>query len=198
MICYWYDPSKTHIIEILSIHQVSVIKNQKSSSMYQHTSAPLVLFPPLRKKPNPNKTREAANIQPNHIISELNVAFNTFMHQLIFLNCFNCLFEGAILLCKKKALFSLKPRSAKPFPLRLLVVEGSHQELNPSPVTSKLYSEQPDPWQHPLSGLSSPGCLLWGHRWAQPHCCLEGRQWHDPGHRQPSTVLFPQFAAIWI
>lgn len=32
------------------------------------------------------------------------------MHQVIFLNCFNCLFEGAILLCKKTLVLSKAPQ----------------------------------------------------------------------------------------
>lgn len=130
--------------------------------------------------------------------SALNVAFNTFMHQAVFFNHFNSLFEGVLLLCRKPC--SLKPSDAKPFPLHLLVVEGSHQGTDPSPVISKLYSKQPHIDNTHFLG-SGPQGICSGVTDEHGPTAVSGAGSDTascPGHRQPSTVPFPQFAAVQI
>lgn len=89
---------KQNTTEMLSVHQLPVIKNLPS--IYQHTSAPLLLFPSQEVEPQEDQKQQTFSQ------ITLNAAFNTFMDQVVFLNDLSSLFEGAILLCRKKDLFS--------------------------------------------------------------------------------------------
>lgn len=83
------------------------------------------------------------------------VAFNNYMHQLIFLNisivCLNTWHN-----CRKS--HSPNPCNAKSFPLHLGgITERSHHGMNFCPAISQLCSKQTHTREHSLSGLSSWG-----------------------------------------
>lgn len=101
-----------------------------------------------------------------------------------------------MLLCRKPC--SLKPCSAKPFPLHSLVVEGSHQGLDPSPVISKLYPKHPTFDNTHFLGSAPRGISsgVTDERCPTAASGVGSDPAGCPGHHQQSSLLFSQFATI--